>query len=132
MPYRLRHQRIDGLRVCLDCNAPMESAEGRRKRRVPLRCVQCKAKWDEQRDVPGQRAAHKAVKAAIKNGTLRPPSERLCADCGKRAHCYDHRDYSRALDVDPVCIACNWKRGHGAPATGGLFTRLLAAHLQGA
>jgi hypothetical protein len=34
-----------------------------------------------------------------------------CVDCGGRAHHYDHRDYSRPLDVVPVCPSCNRKRG---------------------
>ena len=37
--------------------------------------------------------------------------ETPCTDCGKRATVYDHRDYGRPLDVEPVCQSCNLKRG---------------------
>lgn len=36
-----------------------------------------------------------------------------CVDCGRPAKVYDHRDYSRPLDVEPVCKGCNKKRGPG-------------------
>jgi hypothetical protein len=34
-----------------------------------------------------------------------------CTDCDRAAECYDHRDYSRPLDVEPVCQSCNLLRG---------------------
>lgn len=34
-----------------------------------------------------------------------------CVDCGAVANEYDHRDYSRPLEVDPVCGRCNKLRG---------------------
>ena len=34
-----------------------------------------------------------------------------CVDCGKPAKHYDHRDYSKPLDVVPVCVSCNILRG---------------------
>lgn len=34
-----------------------------------------------------------------------------CVDCGHRALNYDHRDYARPLEVEPVCPSCNIKRG---------------------
>lgn len=34
-----------------------------------------------------------------------------CVDCGRLASEYDHRDYSKPLHVEPVCGACNAKRG---------------------
>jgi hypothetical protein len=34
-----------------------------------------------------------------------------CVDCGEPAIEYDHRDYGRPLDVQPVCRRCNKKRG---------------------
>lgn len=36
---------------------------------------------------------------------------RQCVDCGDDATVYEHRDYSRPLDVQPVCRGCNTKRG---------------------
>lgn len=94
----------------------METGEGRRKCRVPLRCPECRSRYDDARDVAGMRAAHKAVKLAIKTGALLPARAHVCTDCGSPAVCYDHRDYSRPLDVQPVCIGCNWRRGPGLPS----------------
>lgn len=53
------------------------------------------------------------VLKAIKNGLLLPADTFDCADCGKPAVCYDHRDYSKPLEVAPVCKSCNTKRGPG-------------------
>ena len=38
----------------------------------------------------------------------------ICVDCGNGADVYDHRDYSRPLQVAAVCHSCNQLRG---PAT---------------
>jgi len=35
----------------------------------------------------------------------------MCTDCGAQARDYDHRDYARPLDIEPVCRRCNQKRG---------------------
>lgn len=60
-----------------------------------------------------QHRAHAAVQAGVRNGLL--PSlkagEYACTDCGGVACEYDHRDYSRPLEVAPVCKSCNRKRG---------------------
>lgn len=37
--------------------------------------------------------------------------ETLCVDCGAKATDFDHRDYTKPLDVEPVCRACNIRRG---------------------
>lgn len=60
-----------------------------------------------------QSRAHSAVQAAIKRGILPnlKSGDYACADCGKVALEYDHRDYGRPLDVDPVCRSCNHARG---------------------
>lgn len=55
--------------------------------------------------------ATRAVKRAIKQGLLLHSKQCTCVDCGKPAFDYDHRDYSRPLDVEPVCRSCNLKRG---------------------
>ena len=38
-----------------------------------------------------------------------------CVDCGKPAHSYDHRDYEKPLDVEPVCRSCNRRRPRAEP-----------------
>lgn len=58
-----------------------------------------------------RQAAIIAVRKAIRMGDLWHPKLRLCVDCGKQAHDYDHRDYSKPLQVDPVCRRCNLMRG---------------------
>lgn len=60
-----------------------------------------------------QRDAQAYVKKAIARGVL--PSlkagEIACVDCGAVATLYEHRSYSRPLDVEPTCRGCNFKRG---------------------
>lgn len=34
-----------------------------------------------------------------------------CIDCAEPAADYDHRDYDKPLEVEPVCRRCNQKRG---------------------
>lgn len=59
-----------------------------------------------------QRLAHSMVASAKKQGLLPTLDGSIaCVDCDKPAREYDHRDYSRPLDVQPVCRSCNKKRG---------------------
>lgn len=52
------------------------------------------------------------VKKAIKQGLIPAISnDTKCVDCGNPARDYEHRYYTRPLDVDPVCRACNQRRG---------------------
>jgi len=55
------------------------------------------------------------VAKAIKTGDLEPVKNHKCVDCGRQATEYDHRDYRKPLEVEPVCRSCNRKRG---PALG--------------
>lgn len=57
--------------------------------------------------------AHRLVRMAIKDGALPSLGTRAysCVDCGEIATQYEHRDYARPLDVEPVCRRCNGKRG---------------------
>ena len=47
----------------------------------------------------------------IRLGRMKKASCFNCADCGKAASEYDHRDYNKPLDVEPVCRSCNIRRG---------------------
>lgn len=58
-----------------------------------------------------QRKACVLVQLAIRRGVLKKISGQSCIDCGKPADCYDHRFYSRPLEVEPVCFGCNKRRG---------------------
>lgn len=59
-----------------------------------------------------ERAADEVWKA-IKLGKLPALAKTYvkCTDCDRRAACYDHRLYSKPLDVHPVCHKCNKARG---------------------
>lgn len=48
---------------------------------------------------------------AIKDKILEKPTKFKCVDCGSKAWCYDHRNYGKPLDVEPVCSGCNFNRG---------------------
>lgn len=60
-----------------------------------------------------QARSHSMVSAAVKKGLLPnlKTGEYACSDCGAVAMEYDHRDYGRPFDVDPVCRSCNKQRG---------------------
>ena len=63
-----------------------------------------------------RQVAHSRVKWAIKCGELPAIDEDTkCVDCDAPAQCYDHRDYRKPLDVEPVCTRCNNVRGPGLP-----------------
>lgn len=88
-------------------------------------CSKCKPADHYTRTAQYQ--AHKAVARARKSGQLQDPAELDCVDCGEPAIEYDHRDYSKPLDVEAVCRRCNLKRGpaigspaYRAPATEGV------------
>ena len=67
-----------------------------------------------------RRRAYDLVRDAIhRHGTLQPPQVYDCVDCGDPAECWDHRDYTKPLDVEPVCSICNTKRGQGYPLLSG-------------
>lgn len=54
-----------------------------------------------------------AVLTAVRAGKLPPVSQCECFMCGKQAQDYHHVDYSKPLDVFPVCTSCH-KRWHAA------------------
>jgi len=61
--------------------------------------------------------AHAAVWKAINGGSLQKLDGTIdCVDCGKPARDYEHRDYLKPLDVEPVCRSCNCYRGEALNA----------------
>lgn len=58
--------------------------------------------------------AHRYVSIAIYNGDLpKLDGSVKCSDCDRPAREYDHRDYKKPLEVEPVCKFCNAARGPG-------------------
>ena len=55
--------------------------------------------------------AQQLVARAVRKGELKPVAELMCSDCPEPATCYDHRDYRKPLEVEPVCFGCNKARG---------------------
>lgn len=75
----------------------------------------------------GGSVAHGLVSAAIRNGDLVPAKKFACVDCGNPARDYDHRDYNKPLDVQPVCRSCNKLRGPAIPLVTSKAGRAAAA-----
>ena len=71
----------------------------------------------------GGHKAHRQVKKAIKDGIIPPVKELNCLDCGCKAQIYDHKDYNKPLEVEPVCRSCNRKRGSAIPLNKDLSTK---------
>lgn len=69
-------------------------------------------KWNQLRN-----RAYVAVNKAVKEGKLKNLKTEYvkCVECGHRAEMYDHRDYNKPLQVEPICNACNVSRGTIAP-----------------
>jgi hypothetical protein len=86
--YIPQYNRPTGQRVCAPCRTVRYRGNGRDK-------------------------ANNAVQKAIRDGLLLKPQTQACRDCGVVATEYDHRDYSKPLEVDPVCGWCNKRRGPG-------------------
>ena len=70
----------------------------------------------------GAQAAMTAVYVAKDKGYILPFSEYpvRCfgvdgVPCGGMAEQWDHRDYNKPLDVEPVCRSCNMRRGPAKP-----------------
>src|SRR3990172_2168897 len=68
----------------------------------------------------GAGRAQAAVRIAVKLGVLPCITEKTkCVDCGLQANAYDHRDYNKPLEVEPVCHGCNVRRGPALPCDTG-------------
>jgi hypothetical protein len=88
-------------KACMHCAGPI----GRRHKS----CVMCGPCAEEHFRKRG--AASGRLFRAVKAGEIPPARLYACVDCGKPATRYDHRDYSKPLDVQPVCAGCNSRRG---------------------
>lgn len=105
----------DDMNTCLRCNHQWEP----RTKQKPKQCPGCKSpRWWLPITTGG---AHAKVQMAVQRGDLPALDGSVaCVDCGQPATDYDHRDYSKPLDVDPVCHVCNLARGPALNGIGGL------------
>lgn len=90
---------------CQECGTQVLLAHGRGS------CTEC---WRHRRRqvIEISRLAHYQVWRAIRSGDLpRLDGSIACVDCGAPAKVYDHREYTKPLIVDPVCLGCNARRG---------------------
>ena len=69
-------------------------------------CVRCSGEHYYEGD-----RARARLGAAVKSGKISPAHTKMCVDCGYQAQVHDHRDYTKPLEVDPVCKSCNGYRG---------------------
>ena len=58
-----------------------------------------------------QRRAVTTTTKRVKGGLILKATAHKCVDCGKQASEYDHRDYDKPEQIEPVCASCNRKRG---------------------
>lgn len=73
---------------------------------------------------PLAKRAHKMIQYRIAVGAMQPASAFPCADCGKPSTDYDHRDYTKPLEVEPTCRSCNLLRGPAFPYISNLESEL--------
>lgn len=108
---------IDGRPVCKDCAEPLIRPRFDGKyRRTSTRCEQCRVMyWGWKDRFSGKDRAIGLITLAKARGELQPATDFACVDCGRPAEQYDHRDYARPLDVEPVCRSCNVMRGSAQP-----------------
>ncbi len=108
--YSITKGRIPYKLLCVICGSPVPGGRGF----STSECITCAA---ARATVMTKRrnGASLIVKKAVQSGKLKDPKTLKCADCGKPATCYEHRDYRKPLEVDPICNSCNCLRGTGLP-----------------
>lgn len=105
-------QRLD----CEQCGADIR--ERYQGARFCFPCTRIRARISSRKYIPNNdnNVSRAVTKYAVKVGFLPDPRNFICMDCnGRQAECYDHRDYNKPLEVDPVCLQCNSSRGRGIP-----------------
>lgn len=60
-----------------------------------------------------EKIAYGKISWAIRQKEIPKPSVFRCFDCKRPAQVYDHRDYLKPYEIEPVCKVCNHKRGPG-------------------
>lgn len=87
--------------VCVDCGGNKADLHPLRQR-----CIPCDGNFSRQ-----MLRANAVIGREVARGRLQPARTLQCVDCGRQALDWDHRDYSKPLEVEPTCRACNQKRG---------------------
>src|SRR3990167_2115906 len=87
-------------RLCFYCSESLDSRPKQTKM-----CVRCSDKRFGVRN-----KAVVEVYQAVQRGWLPRANTQICVDCGKPAHNWDHRDYRKPMQIEPVCRSCNGKR----------------------
>jgi hypothetical protein len=103
---RLKGDGTDITLVCSECSVTYKAQSGSHRDR--RHCLGCAAQY-----AAVQKKAISETTRAVKRGLIKPAKGQQCADCGLPAKYLDHRDYTKPLEVDPVCAVCNAKRGGG-------------------
>lgn len=88
--------------TCVDCGSHKDVGA----HPLAQRCKPCAENFYRQ-----VLAANRALNAAVRRGDIPAAKTQRCADCDSTARDWDHRDYSKPLQVQAVCRACNFKRG---------------------
>lgn len=101
------------MNTCPECDADMDGSNFYKG--TCIRCYDRSYSESYRQKYPNAIKARNTVWTAVWQGNL--PNLRWedvpCVDCNKRAQHWDHRDYLKPLEVDPVCASCNKKRGPG-------------------
>ena len=78
-----------------------------RERWARMFCIPCAAqRYLRNGRIKAGQLLHREILA----GRIPRPDTMACTDCGAHATQYDHRDYSKPFDVEPVCGSCNMRR----------------------
>lgn len=81
--------------------------------RANLRARQ--AEYESKGDQRIKRNARAKMRYHVKIGNIPPIKARQCNRCPAQAEHYHHHDYSRPLDVEPLCVPCHKRHHHGTP-----------------
>jgi hypothetical protein len=101
------------------CAGHSADSLARRAERIKKQRAGAKRRWASIKRTPAQTEWRnwciRSVQRAVKIGWLPDlrSGEYACVDCGGMADRWEHRDYSKVLDVEPVCHKCNMARGMG-------------------
>ena len=110
--------------ACIDCaNARSKRWEQNNRDRVKeiqqrykqnnletWKASKIKSRKKEALKKPVETKARRIVRHAVRRGDLPKVSTCTCADCGVQAREYHHEDYSKPLEVVPLCRGCHIKR----------------------